>query len=234
MSTIELIHNTVLDLLGRRRIRAKRYLDVGCGDCSFTLRLAEAVGAVEVYGVDISDVYVKEKPIKVLKCDVHKEKLPFPEAYFDLVTAIEVIEHMSFGDNLVKNCYSVLKAGGYLLITTPNLANWVNRLLLLFGYQLREFPPSRYYLVGYPYKPKSRPSAYYRLSHKTPEPYSEHLSGYTLKGLCDLLRVHGFELISKVGCPYYFERFKLLNVIEKSISRVPSLAGHIVVLARKR
>jgi hypothetical protein len=29
----------------------------------------------------------------------------------------------------------VLREGGYLLITTPNLASWVNRLVMLLGYQ---------------------------------------------------------------------------------------------------
>lgn len=231
MFTMEYVHRGVLNILLKHKIKAKRYLDIGCGDAVFTLKIAETVKASEIYGIDISKKDVK-KPIKILQIDIHKEKLPFFKEYFDLVTAIDVIEHLPYGDNLVKNCYFILKSGGYFILSTPNLSNWINRLLLMFGYQPRGGPqPSSYLLVGLPYRPY--PSPHKHFLHKIPEPYCVHLCGYTLKGLCDLLSYYGFNIIDKRGVPLPFKHFRLLNYLEKIFSKIPSLAGEIIVLVQK-
>jgi SAM-dependent methyltransferase len=53
--------------------------------------------------------------------------------YFDIVIASEVFEHMVNPSHLIKVGYDILKPGGYLLVTTPNLA-WIrNRFFLLSG-----------------------------------------------------------------------------------------------------
>lgn len=50
---------------------------------------------------------------------------------------LEVATNESIGCNLVR----LLRAGGYLIITTPNLANIYNRILLLLGRPLYNYRP---------------------------------------------------------------------------------------------
>ena len=43
-----------------------------------------------------------------------------PEAHFDVVTAIEVLEHVDEDERFLQNVATVLKPGGMFLMTTPN------------------------------------------------------------------------------------------------------------------
>ncbi len=47
----------------------------------------------------------------------------------------ELIEHVFSPDDLLREARRIVKPGGYLFLTTPNLASWFNRASLLFGYQ---------------------------------------------------------------------------------------------------
>jgi ubiquinone/menaquinone biosynthesis C-methylase UbiE len=164
-------------VISRYKIRADRYLDLGCGDGEITMYVSKLVGAREVYGIDIQSTFLKRLPrtIKGIKANLNYAKLPFPDNYFQLVTAFEVIEHLTNTDNLIKEALRVLDEGGYFIISTPNLASWLNRLLLLLGFQPAHTEPSRAYNVGLPAK------------HKCKSRYSGHLNLFTLKALEEML-----------------------------------------------
>ena len=60
--------------------------------------------------------------------------LPFDSATFDVVLCIEVLEHLFTPHLAAKECARVLRPGGILLATTPNVAYWRRRLdMVLFG-----------------------------------------------------------------------------------------------------
>ena len=61
--------------------------------------------------------------------------LPFKNNTFDLVFAGEIIEHVVDTDLFLDECKRILKKNGYLLLTTPNLSSWINRIRLLLGRQ---------------------------------------------------------------------------------------------------
>jgi len=50
MSSLSVTHRTVLELLEKHNVKARRYLDLGCGNGSFTLKVAKLVKAKEVMG----------------------------------------------------------------------------------------------------------------------------------------------------------------------------------------
>ncbi len=66
--------------------------------------------------------------------DLNTEKISINSDSGDLIFMCEVIEHLYNPDLVLQECHRILKKDGKLLITTPNLTSWFNRILLLFGY----------------------------------------------------------------------------------------------------
>ena len=92
-------------------------LDIGCGDGQI---LKAIWGEVKV-GTDISKEICRSAKI----CDflltlADSEHLPIKNNYFDMVTCINVVEHVSNVDSLIKEAKRVLKKRGLLIIITPN------------------------------------------------------------------------------------------------------------------
>lgn len=67
--------------------------------------------------------------------DVEKGLPFFKDNTTDFVIAGEIIEHIVDTDFFLSEIYRILKKDGKLLLTTPNLASWINRARLLFGRQ---------------------------------------------------------------------------------------------------
>jgi ubiquinone/menaquinone biosynthesis C-methylase UbiE len=107
-------------------LRGRRLLDVGCGNGAYTLALAP--GFMEVVGVDVEAGRVEDfrraiaatGAANILALCRSAEQLPFPEAHFDLVTAIEVIEHLADVDAVLAEIRRVLAPGGVFALTVPN------------------------------------------------------------------------------------------------------------------
>lgn len=222
----ELLHKGIHDFVLKNSLKAATYIDLGCGEGKLTRLIAEAVKPCneiqEVYGVDSSEMLLEKLPrsVKALRCDLNNDKLPFPDCYFDLVSASEVIEHLQNTDNLVEESYRVLKPNGCFLITSPNLASWINRLLLFSGFQPLNTEPSVRYYVGSP------------SSHKHRTKYSGHLNLFTMRALLEMLCFHGFKIVAKTGSPIEYN-VAAMTAIEKLLCRRASLASAIIILAKK-
>lgn len=94
-----------------------RILDVGCGTGA-NLEMLAQFGEAE--GVDVSDDALEFCRAKGLK--VHKglaEKLPFEDETFDVVTALDVVEHLDDDVAGLREMLRVLKTGGKTLIFVP-------------------------------------------------------------------------------------------------------------------
>ena len=94
-----------------------RILDVGCGTGG-NLEMLKKFGAAE--GVDVSDEALEFCRSKGLT--VHKglaEELPFADESFDVVTALDVVEHLDDDVAGLKEMSRVTKRGGKTLIFVP-------------------------------------------------------------------------------------------------------------------
>lgn len=92
-------------------------LDVGCGTGA-NLEMLRDFGSAT--GVDVSEEaiqYCRDKGLNVKKGSA--EKLPFEDASFDLVTALDVIEHLDDDVGGLKEMFRVTKPGGAALIFVP-------------------------------------------------------------------------------------------------------------------
>ncbi len=93
-------------------------LDVGCGAGNMSHHLSR-------YG-RVRGIEVDARPVKIAQSrgyDVRQADathgMPFDDATFDLVTALDVIEHVDDDGAILREARRVLKPSGWLLITTP-------------------------------------------------------------------------------------------------------------------
>lgn len=109
-----------------------RILDVGCLDGTIGAMLLGR-GHREVYGVDLSSSAVERALSMGVQARVGdlEGKLEFADGFFDAVVAGEIIEHIYNIDLFLGELRRVLKPGGTLALSTPNLAALGRRLLLL-------------------------------------------------------------------------------------------------------
>jgi len=99
------------------KVQSPRILDVGCGTGG-NLEMLAKFGAAE--GVDVSDDALEFCQSKGLT--VHRglaEALPFAAESFDVVTALDVVEHLDDDVAGLKEMHRVLKTGGKTLIFVP-------------------------------------------------------------------------------------------------------------------
>jgi len=92
-------------------------LDIGCSYGGYMEAFATN-GAAGVVGLDVSPVKFKQGGVRnAVVGDMTLS--PFADASFDLVYSRAVIEHVPDQLAFCKECYRVLKPGGYACITAP-------------------------------------------------------------------------------------------------------------------
>ncbi|WP_372733644.1 class I SAM-dependent methyltransferase [Nocardioides sp.] len=114
----------------------KRLLDLGCGDGRLSAELAQGDSAVT--GLDFSTVGIARARERHPEVAFIAQSLavPLPEEHqgqFDMVTAIEVIEHLLLPRQLFVRAREALGHDGWLLITTPYHGYFKNVALALAG-----------------------------------------------------------------------------------------------------
>jgi SAM-dependent methyltransferase len=93
-------------------------LDVGCGNGAFLNSLPSSYITI---GTDLSQEALRYARVKVVRSDI--SALPFPDRSFDLVTCLEVLEHLphkAFTDTLDQIARITRK---YVIISVPNNQN---------------------------------------------------------------------------------------------------------------
>src|SRR3984893_2230285 len=93
-------------------------LDVGCGTGA-NLELLARFGDAE--GVDVSPGaldFCRQRGLKSVR-QGEAESLPFPDASFDLVTGLDVVEHLDDDVAGLKEMWRVLRPGGRALLFVP-------------------------------------------------------------------------------------------------------------------
>ncbi|MEA2150829.1 MAG: hypothetical protein QOD69_2659, partial [Solirubrobacteraceae bacterium] len=94
-----------------------RILDAGCGSGRTLDELADYGDAC---GVDVSPAAVDAARARGHGADVGSvEDLPFPDAAFDLVTCLDVVEHTPDDRRTLGELRRVTRPGGTLLLTVP-------------------------------------------------------------------------------------------------------------------
>jgi SAM-dependent methyltransferase len=87
-------------------------------------------------GVDVAETAIRQAQVSGLDAQLIKDasELPFEDESFDVALMVEVLEHLFAPHSAVAEIHRVLRPGGVLLVTVPNVAYWRRRVdLALLG-----------------------------------------------------------------------------------------------------
>jgi 2-polyprenyl-3-methyl-5-hydroxy-6-metoxy-1,4-benzoquinol methylase len=141
------LHQECISIIKNLGLRDRALvLDLGAGEGAFSRRLLDS-------GYKVTAV---EREIGRYRCDATCYNLNLNADFcnqwsnrFDLVVAIEVIEHLQNPRHFIYQCLQSLKDGGYLLITSPNMESWVSRISYLRDGRFLWFEEEDYESLGH-------------------------------------------------------------------------------------
>lgn len=207
-----------------------KILDAGCGDGGLAKEIVVRFNKAKVYGVDISKEGCKlarKYCVETKVTDLNK-RIPYPDNYFDFIISQEVLEHIIDTDRYFEEFHRVLKKGGKVIITTPNLLAWHQRMLCFFGivptfYELSTTDKS----IGLGILKKI-------LYNKQPV---GHVRVFTKMALVDIAKLYKFKVLAIKGTniefklpPPFQEIYKILDYL---FSLTPSLASNLILYMKK-
>ena len=100
-----------------------RVLDAGCGE---GVIVEEYAGRIDIIGLDAN--YASERVV-----EGSVTALPFPDGSFDRALCLDVLEHLTYEDQprALAELHRVIRPGGELFVSVPNLAHLQSRVQFL-------------------------------------------------------------------------------------------------------
>jgi len=192
-------------------------IDVGCGDGAALAVAARHNPGHRFAGIDWSGEALRQarnQGLTVVRGSVDP-RLPVADGAADVVIMSELIEHLVDPDGAVAEVRRVLRPGGSLLLSTPNLAAWYNRGLLALGIQPVFSEVSLHGVFG-------RPG----------QVVAGHLRLFTRRALTGFLTASGFRCVTVTGARYH-DVPRPLRPLDRAFCAWPSAASILLVHARK-
>ena len=115
-------------VIGSIRLSPKRVLDIGSGDGKLLYAIREKYPDVSLSGCDYTDQFLKTDAVDLEIVDLNKGSLPYADDTYDLITITEVIEHLENYHSILREASRILRKGGQIIITTPNILNLKSRI----------------------------------------------------------------------------------------------------------
>lgn len=198
--------------------RTATILDIGCGDGTAAATAARLLSGHRIVGVDWSQDALRRAASRVphvVRGELGDHGLPFGDASADAVLFSEVIEHLVDPDSALEEIRRVLRPGGHLMLSTPNLAAWYNRALLLAGVQPVFSEVSLRAVHG-------RPGT----------EVVGHLRLYTPRALREFVTAAGFDVVRLSGAPFHGVP-RPLRPLDRLACAAPALSSILLLHARR-
>ncbi|MDD5298340.1 MAG: class I SAM-dependent methyltransferase [Rhodocyclaceae bacterium] len=112
--------------------REVAHLDIGSGTGALIESLRVLNPNIRSSACDYTQSLMALPGQKVDVANLNTDGLPYPAEAFDLVTCTEVIEHLENYRKLVRDVFRVVKPGGLVIFTTPNVLSLQSRVRNLF------------------------------------------------------------------------------------------------------
>lgn len=212
---------TARDTLRRLKLKSPRVLEIGCGSGTGifeTEDVCQEINGVRWYGLDLNIRAVADaasrsnlresrsnkKAVRFLAADL--SALPFPDRCFDLLLCTEVLEHIADPAGVIAEMARITTHNGYVLITTPNPNNIVEKL----GYAIDRISKGslkRAYWSGHDRVSAPPLSAEVGLAHVSVHPYRTWRRLLNNAGLRVVRKIRGAALF---GGPF-FDRHPIIT-----------------------
>lgn len=131
------LHEAVLEEVLKRRPPPASVVDLGAGTGALAVRLAEAGYSVAAYDVD--PPVAAPTGVQFGRVDLDDASASDFDGRFDIVLAVEVIEHLGAPGRLLSMLGSLVAEGGLAVVSTPNIASPVSRYLFLRTGRFHQF-----------------------------------------------------------------------------------------------
>jgi len=193
-----------------------KILDIGCGHNCELFKYKQ--GEDKYFGCDFYD-QINIKIDKYQKINLNEEKLSdkYKNEKFDVIFCGEVIEHLFSPDSLLEEIREFMHKDSILILSTPNLGYYANRILLLFGISPLFIENSSEMKLG-------RKFRIFGQFNKT----EGHIKVFTYGALKDLLRLNSYKIIKVKSVPIWNNIFdRIICLLSKSLS-----ANNIFVLKK--
>ncbi|NNM81606.1 MAG: class I SAM-dependent methyltransferase [Burkholderiales bacterium] len=126
------ILDAAVEMVARKHLQFPcEHLDIGSGHGDLIGLLRNRFD-LHSSACDYTDTLMELEDVKVGVADLNREGLPFASESFDLVTCTEVVEHLEHYRETLREMHRVLKPGGTLVLSTPNILNLKSRIRFLF------------------------------------------------------------------------------------------------------
>lgn len=192
-------------------------LDLGCGT-GWLANSLRAAAPLTIVGVDVLPAVPADGWFYVTG-DI-TAPLPFRSGSVDCVIAGEVIEHVPDPDALLREIHRTLTPAGTLIISTPNMVSWANRLLVPLGIQPLGTETSSVVALGRRWRLLGQGNR-----------VQGHLKVFTHRSLQEILARYGFRTVARYGMPAEFP-FPV-SLIDGFFTRFPALASDLLYVARR-
>ncbi len=190
-------------------LKNKKILDIGCSYGFLEKKLIEkGCSRIEAWDlqepIDNKDIYRNKWEHKIVNAE---NEWPDHDKKFDVIFALEIIEHMIDTDKFIKKCKNKLTPNGFLIISTPNIASLRSRAKLAIG----RYPCAM---------------EYRNVDH--------HVRMYTVPTLKSHLSEYGFKVNSCTGInflPIKWHKSKVLEIVSEFLAdRFAELCGSFILI----
>ena len=126
--------------------KGAKILDFGAGKGHMAKRIGEQAKQVNlkpcelIFPCEVEPDCFQYDEVECTSINLDSE-IPFEDNYFDAVYAIEVLEHTPRPYDFIVEAFRVLKPGGVLIISVPNMIHILSRFSLFFSGFASMFPP---------------------------------------------------------------------------------------------
>ncbi len=139
-------NEAIYQMVARNVVRCHRnggtLLDVGCGSGNLWRFVSDRF---ERYvGVDVVNYQGFPADGEFRQAELDADEWPVPGDYAEIVTAIEIIEHLENPRKFVRELVRVAKPGGWVIVSTPNQLSLLSLLTLATKHRFNAFQDVHY------------------------------------------------------------------------------------------